>query len=49
MCEWALFLGVTEYSGGSVQGRINSNQFFIGKIKAELGRRQKEELSPDDN
>ncbi len=49
ICEWALLLDVTEYSGGSVQGRINGNQIFIDKIKAELGRRQKEELSSDDN
>ncbi len=49
MCEWALLLGVTEYSGGSAQGRINGNQFIIDKINGELDRRQKEELSADDN
>ncbi len=41
-CERALLLGTTEYSGGSVQGRINDNHIFIDKINDELNRRQKE-------
>ena len=49
LCEWALLLDVTEYSGGSVQGRINGNQLIIDRINGELGRRQKKELSADDN
>jgi len=38
VCKRALLLGVTRYSGGSVQDRLDANKGFIVKIKAELAR-----------
>lgn len=38
-CETALTLGVTDYSGGSVQQRLDANRYFVKVITAELNRR----------
>ena len=40
-CEAALKLGITSYSGGSVQSRLDANKHFIEVITAELSRRGK--------
>lgn len=43
ICNWALLLDVTEYSGGSVQRRLEVNQEIVAKIEAELWRRKQVE------
>lgn len=40
-CEAALRIGVTTYSGGSVQDRIEGNRRIIETIDAELARRSR--------
>lgn len=40
VCETALVLGETTYSGGSVQERLESNRRFVVIITAELARRR---------
>ena len=40
-CESALKLGITSYSGGSVQKRLDANKHFVQVISAELERRGK--------
>ncbi len=39
-CMAALEVGVTQYSGGAVQERIDQNKHFIKVITAELERRK---------
>jgi hypothetical protein len=39
-CKLALQQGITEYSGGSVQERLDANKNFIETIEAELKRRE---------
>lgn len=39
-CEAALAVGITKYSGGSVQERLDVNLRIIQKITAELKRRE---------
>lgn len=39
VCQRALNLGLTEYSGGKVEDRLAGNQKIIQKIKTELARR----------
>jgi len=39
VCELSLSLGVTSYSGGLVQDRINGNKHIIEVITKELKRR----------
>ena len=39
VCQVALDMNVTEYSGGSVEKRLKGNQHFIDVITNELGRR----------
>jgi len=41
LCQNALLCGVTVYSGGSVQVRLNTNKRFVEVITAELKRREK--------
>lgn len=38
-CQQALHVGVIEYSGGSVQQRLEINKTIVLKIKTELARR----------
>ncbi len=38
-CNLALMRGVTHYSGGSVQDRINVNRMIVVLIDAELDKR----------
>ena len=38
-CIRALSLGVTEYSGGSTQERLDTNEKIAANIRAELARR----------
>jgi len=40
-CKMALRLGITKYSGGSVQERLEINQKIVEKIDIELNRRIK--------
>lgn len=40
-CKTALRLGITQYSGGSVQERLEINQKIVEKIDIELNRRIK--------
>jgi len=40
-CEAALRIGVTTYSGGSMQKRLDANRGFIKAIEKELARRGK--------
>lgn len=40
ICKAALGLGVTEYSGGSVQDRLDANLKIQKVIEAELSRRE---------
>lgn len=42
MCELALLMDVTEYSGGSVMERLVTNRRIIEKIEAEQERRRLE-------
>jgi len=42
VCQSALDIGVTEYTGGSVLDRLNCNKRQIEVIKAELELRSKE-------
>lgn len=39
ICQLALLYGVTQYSGGAVEGRLKTNEKIIENIDAELGRR----------
>ncbi len=39
-CTTALKVGVTNYSGGSVQERLDNNKQFIKVIEAEIQRRE---------
>lgn len=39
MCEFALLQGVTTYSGGAVEDRLEKNKYFVKVITAELERR----------
>ena len=39
VCENALRLGITEYSGGKTQHRLDVNRKIAAKIRAELARR----------
>lgn len=39
ICEWALLLGVNEYSRGSVQERLDRNKRIVCIINRELERR----------
>jgi hypothetical protein len=41
-CEFALSFGVTTYSGGLVQERLDDNRHFVKVISEELDRRTKE-------
>lgn len=38
-CEAALSLGIKNYSGGSVEKRLNANKHFVDMITKELDRR----------
>jgi hypothetical protein len=38
-CEIALLTGITSYSGGSVQERLDDNKRFVKIISEELDRR----------
>jgi hypothetical protein len=42
-CEVALQFGITTYSGGSVQERLDHNKHFIEVISKELDRRRQKE------
>ena len=42
-CKNALDVGLKQYSGGSVQKRLDVNQGIIDKIDIELARRKGEE------
>ena len=42
-CEAALRFGITEYSGGSVQRRIDVNKKIVSAITVELARRGRRE------
>ena len=35
-CETALYMGITSYSGGSVQDQLDKNKHFIKIISTEL-------------
>lgn len=39
-CETALALGITTYSSGSAQMRLDDNRYFVKVITAELERRK---------
>lgn len=39
VCEIALAVGVTQYSGGLVKDRLDKNKGFIEVIDAEIARR----------
>lgn len=39
VCENALSIGVTKYSAGSVQERLDINKKIVAKIEVELKRR----------
>ena len=41
-CQIALRVGIIEYSGGSVQERLDINQKIVNKINEELKRRKYE-------
>lgn len=41
LCETALKLSIVDYSDGSVQSRLNTNQKIVDMIEAELARRHK--------
>ena len=44
VCEWALLVGVTEYSGTkSTKYRLENNKKIIDAIDTELSRRKVEE------
>ena len=43
VCETALLRGVTTYSGGQVQDRLNTNKHFVEVITEELEHRRKHE------
>jgi hypothetical protein len=40
VCETALQLGITSYSGGPIQKRLEANKCFVKVITAELERRK---------
>lgn len=40
ICEVALLHGITSYSGGSVQERLDDNKRFVKVISEELERRR---------
>jgi len=40
VCEVAISMGITHYSGGLVQTRLDANQHFINVITKELERRK---------
>lgn len=42
VCNFALLQGITEYSGGSVQKRLETNQRIVEVIDLELSRREAE-------
>lgn len=42
-CELALLHGITSYSGGSVQERLDHNKHFVKVISEELDRRYRED------
>jgi hypothetical protein len=42
VCQQALDLGITNYSGGSIKDRLEDNKRFIEIITKELDRRVKE-------
>ena len=44
-CDLAIKVGVTTYSGGSVQERLEKNKQFIKVINAEISRRENEDMS----
>jgi len=44
-CDLAIKVGVTVYSGGSVQERLEKNKQFIKVINAEISRRENEDMS----
>jgi len=39
-CTTALKVGVTQYSGGSIEERLNKNKHFVKVITAEIKRRK---------
>jgi len=39
VCQKALALGTTQYSGGSIQNRLDVNKEIIIKIDKEIARR----------
>lgn len=43
ICKTALNFNIVDYSGGSVQDRIDTNQRIADAIEAELARRDKEQ------
>ena len=40
VCETAIRIGVTAYSGGKVENRLDTNKKIVEKIDEELKRRQ---------
>ena len=40
VCEFALSIGVLQWSGGSVQERLGDNKHFVRVIEAEIERRR---------
>ena len=44
VCEDALAVGITTYSGGSVEERLKGNKHFVEVITKELSRRSVNEL-----
>jgi len=46
VCETALQLGISLYSGGEVQKRLEANRYFVRVITEELERRKCAEPEP---
>lgn len=46
-CRIALLVGVTRYSGGTIQSRIDTNQRIIEVIEKELNRRNSQSSAMD--
>lgn len=43
ICTFSLLNGITKYSGGSVQKRLDDNKYFVEVITTELNRRKDNE------
>jgi len=47
-CQLALVHQINEWSGGSVQERLDKNRYFVKVITAELARRERKDYDMDE-